>query len=153
MTFTKILVPVDFSPHSDAAVATAIDLARRYHAALGLIHVYQPPSIVPPEGPPGMSDADLADLLGQIERRLEQTARGAKEAGVTSVDTALAHGVPFAEIVRHARAGGYDLVVMGTHGRTGIKHALLGSVAEKVVRKAPCAVLAVRLPGQAFEHP
>ena len=75
------------------------------------------------------------------------------DKGEVQVTTRIEVGRPAAAIVRLASEGGADMVVMGTHGRTGLKHALLGSVAEKVVRKAPCAVLTVRAPGHRFEHP
>ena len=151
LPFKKILVPVDFSPHSEAAVATAIDLARRYEAALTLIHVYQPPHLPPPDGYFVMSPAELTDLMSQNERRLEDIGRTARTAGL-HVSTAVLSGLPATEIVHRARAGDHDLIVIGTHGRTGFKHLLLGSVAEKVVQKAPCAVLAVRLPAPPVEN-
>ncbi|HWM86759.1 MAG TPA: universal stress protein, partial [Kofleriaceae bacterium] len=78
---------------------------------------------------------------------------GLPTEGLREVGTNISQGVPFAEVVREAREGGFDLIVMGTHGRTGLRHALIGSVAEKVVRKAPCPVLTVRPPGQEFERP
>jgi len=145
-SFTKILVAVDFSPHSEAALAMAIDLARRYDAAISVVHVYQPPHLPPPDGYLVMSPAELTDLLGQIERRLESVGRTTREAGIHHVETHLLHGNPAAEIARQARIGSNDLIVIGTHGRTGFKRLVLGSVAERVLHKAPCPVLAVRLP-------
>jgi nucleotide-binding universal stress UspA family protein len=150
----KILVPIDFSPHSNEAVAWAADLARRFDAGITLAHVYQPVSLILPEGYVLKSATAIAELtqaldsaLAQARRDLESTSPGIR------IDTVLLQGAPFAEIVRHAREGSFDLVVVGTHGRTGLKPALLGSVAEKVVRKSPCPVLTVRLQGQTFEHP
>src|SRR5690606_35700405 len=149
----KILVPTDFSAHSAEATAWAADLARRYDASLTLIHVYQPASMALPEGYVLMSPHGLADLLSELDTALDRARKDLERDERITPETMLLQGVPFAEIVGFARDGGYDLIVMGTHGRTGLKHALMGSVAEKVVRKAPCPVLTVRLPAQAFEHP
>lgn len=150
----KILVPVDFSANAKEALAWAADLARRYDAAVTLAHVYQPISMTLPDGFVLSSAPALVDLLNQLDRALADARRDLTDvAPGIKVDTQLLQGVPFAEIVRFAREGGYDLVVMGTHGRTGLKHALLGSVAEKVVRKAPCPVLTIRTAEHKFEHP
>jgi nucleotide-binding universal stress UspA family protein len=86
----------------------------------------------------------VADLTADLEKSLEAEARSVEDAGVAAVHTMLIQGVAQAEIVRLASEQGFDLIVMGTHGRTGLRHALLGSVAEKVVRKASCPVLTVR---------
>ena len=91
--------------------------------------------------------------MAATHKLLEESAARATSSGAVGVEAKLVEGVPFKEIISFARAGNYDLIVMGTHGRSGLKHALLGSVAEKVVRKAPCAVLTVRMPGHTFEHP
>lgn len=150
----KILVPIDFSPHSAEATSWAADLARRYDATIKLVHVYQPVTMVLPEGYVLKSASALAELMHSLDQALadaksdlERTAPG------LTIDAELLQGAPFAEVVRHAREHGFDLIVLGTHGRTGLRHALLGSVAEKVVRKAPCPVLTVRLSGHTFEHP
>ncbi len=150
----RILVPTDFSPHSNEATAWAADLAARYGASIALVHVYQPVSMVLPEGFVLKSATEIADLLHSLDQALAE-ARSALErtAPGVAIDSTLLQGVPFAEIVRHARENGFDLIVIGTHGRTGLKHALLGSVAEKVVRKSHCPVLTVRLAGHSFEHP
>jgi universal stress protein A len=150
----RILVPTDFSPHSNEATAWAADLAGRYGASIMLVHVYQPVSMILPEGFVLKSADEIATLLHSLDSALaEARAQLARIAPGVAIDSALLQGSPFAEIVRHAREGGYDLIVIGTHGRTGLRHALLGSVAEKVVRKAPCPVLTVRLAGHEFEHP
>ena len=94
----------------------------------------------------------MQDLEGSIEAELTRLARRA-EAAEVEVATQHGIGVPFQEIVRQAEEHHADLIIMGTHGRTGLRHALLGSVAEKVVRKAPCPVLTVRHPEHEFVHP
>ena len=142
----RILVPIDFSPHADAAIAWAVDLARRYDAAITLTHVYQPVSLALPDGYVLQSAMALSDLLAKIDEaldaakeRIELMSPGAQ------VKTVIRQGAPWAEIGELAREAPCDLIVMGTHGRTGLKHALLGSVTEKVVRTAPCPVLTVHL--------
>lgn len=150
----RILVPTDFSPHSNEATAWAAELAGRFGAAITLVHVYQPVSMILPEGFVLKSAEEIASLMSSLDAALaEARDQLAAAAPQVKVDSTLLEGAPFAEIVRHAREKGFDLIVIGTHGRTGLRHALLGSVAEKVVRKASCPVLTVRLEGHTFEHP
>jgi nucleotide-binding universal stress UspA family protein len=153
MQIRKILVPLDFSALSKEALLWAIDLARRYDASLTLLHVYQPISFALPEGYVLPTPSVLADLEVSLGKSLDDARRDVEEKSGMRVDTKLLQGAPFAEIVRLAREGSYDLIVLSTHGRTGIRHALLGSVAEKVVRKAQCPVLTVRPSGHEFERP
>ena len=145
--FRKILVPTDFSPHSKEALKVAADLSKTFAAPLQVLAVYQPP-VVPlvPEGALFPLPVDVAADVARVNTQLLDLAKEATEAGAFEVSTALRQGVPFAEIVANAREGEFDLIVMGTHGRTGIKHALLGSVAEKVVRKAPVSYTHLTLP-------
>lgn len=145
MKVRRILVPVDFSEHTSDVLAWAGDVARRYDASITIVHVYQTLELVIPDGVILQSASSLVDLMRHLgaalddaRQRLEVSAPG------IPVKTELRHGVPFVEIVQCAREGDFDLVVIGTHGRTGIQHALVGSVAEKVVRKAPCPVLVAR---------
>jgi nucleotide-binding universal stress UspA family protein len=142
--FTKILVAVDFSAHARAATSVAIELARRDRASITFVHVHQPLTYVLPEGVIGLSAEQMEQLWADMRRELEASKDVAVTGGVAEVDTRLLQGNPAGEIAALARSGGFDLVVTGTHGRTGIRHALIGSVAEKVVQRAPCAVLTVR---------
>jgi nucleotide-binding universal stress UspA family protein len=140
----SILVPHDFSAHADAALALAAALARENGAALHLFHTYEIPlGAIPPYGilvPDGL----LESVREAAARELAKAARAAERAGVTPV-THLAHATsPPAGIAEAAQEFGADLIVMGTHGLRGIKHALLGSVAERTARIAPCPVLTVR---------
>jgi universal stress protein A len=153
MKIRKILVPTDFSAHSREAQAWAVELARHYDASLTLAHVYQPISYALPEGYVLPSANLLADLEVNLGKALDDAKRQLETNPGLRVDTVLVQGVPFAEIVRLAREGSFDLIVLSTHGRTGLRHALLGSVAEKVVRKAPCPVLTVRPHTHEFERP
>ena len=138
-------MPIDFSAHSDAAIAWAVDLARRYDASILLTHVYQPVSLALPDGYVLQTAMALSDLLAKIDEALDEAKQRIElmSPGI-AVKTALRQGAPWAEIGALAREAPCDLIIMGTHGRTGLKHALLGSVTEKVVRTAPCPVLTVR---------
>ncbi len=142
--FKKILVPTDFSPHSSEAVRTAVDVAQKYGASITLLHVYEPVAYTLPEGYVLVTPQQLVDLNSELERRLGQAKADAEAAGARAVTTQLMQGPPPYEIVDFAQQNAVDLIVMGTHGRTGIKHTLLGSIAERVLRKASCPVLTVK---------
>lgn len=142
--FEKILVPIDFSLHADEAILAAGDLSRRYEAAVVLVNVYTPVAYTLPEGYLLYTPNQLAELLTQLAKELSAAKTKAELAGALRVETRQLQGVPAWEIVEFARTGNFDLIVMSTHGRTGIGHALMGSVAEKVVRTAPCAVLTIK---------
>jgi universal stress protein A len=142
--FKRILVPIDFSEHSSAAVRAATDLARRFEAELVLAHVYEPIAYALPEGYVLFTPTQLANLLTELQRLLANAKKDAEAAGVPRVETKQLQGAVAPEIINFAREGKFDLIVMGTHGRTGLKHAFLGSVAEKVLRQAPCPVLTLR---------
>lgn len=151
--FRRILVPVDFSLHADEALRLAAQLSRLCEAPLTVLHVYEIRVYPILDGMIAPSPDQLAQLFGESQKLVERTVDQARAAGAFRVDGDQVEGAPFAEIVRYARTHEHDLIVMGTHGHTGLRHALLGSVAEKVVRKAPCAVLTVRLAEHRFEHP
>jgi nucleotide-binding universal stress UspA family protein len=147
MTFvSRILVPVDFSPGSRAAVKYAAALAQTLHSTVTLLHVYELPSpmssIVP--GADKMIDAETERALAQSW--LESLRIEAKTDSDVDMRVVVMHGGPVEEIVSFSREGGLEMIVMGTHGRTGLQHVLMGSVAEAVVRRAPCPVLTIHLP-------
>jgi len=143
-TFTNILCPVDFSTSARHALAVATELATTSHAALTIAHIWQPP--MPLYGTPdaALSGELIQAMVDDAERSLADWEASARAAGVTSLQAKMLTGVPWDDIVKLALSSRADLVVMGTHGRTGLTHVLIGSVAEKVVRHAPCAVLVVR---------
>lgn len=141
-TFKNILCPVDFSTCSRNALTAATELARSSDAALTIVHVWQPPLYGAPEA---MMPGDVIQQMAQdAERTLADWEASAKAAGIKTAKSTMVTGAPWNEIMRLAEATHADLVVMGTHGRTGLKHALIGSVAERVVRHARCAVLVIR---------
>jgi universal stress protein A len=142
----KILVPVDFSAHSAEAMRFAADLARRYGASLDLLHVFQTLTYALPEGYVLPGAEELEKIMKHFQLDLETARRTAIEAGAPSVETTLLQGGVATEILRFAKERNSDFIVMGTHGRTGLKHMLIGSVAEHIVRVAPCPVLTVRSP-------
>lgn len=146
---TRILVPTDFSVQADAALTYAIGLASKFGATVTLVHVFDDPfgagGVYSGEYMP--IPAEMRDeMLADLRRRLaEAVARG----GHSEVTTQLLVGPIAKTIVGAAREHGADLIVMGTHGRSAVAHLLLGSVAERVVRTAPCPVLTVRPQAQA----
>ena len=142
----RICCPIDFSDTARAAMEVAAELARRLGAQLSLLHVYPIPGYTFPDGSVVASPKMLEELAEQAERHLGEWKREAEAMGCGGVTVAKSSGEAAAEIVAFAKEQGMDLLVMGTHGRTGFTHALLGSVAERVVRRAACPVLTVRLP-------
>jgi len=145
----RICCPIDFSDASRAAMEVAADLARRFGAELVLFHAYPVPGYTFPDGSVVASPKMLQELADGAERHLEAWRRDAEVAGASRVEAAKVAGEPAAEIVSFAREQGVDLLVLGTHGRTGLEHALMGSIAERVVRRARCPVLTVRPPARA----
>lgn len=143
MRFRKILCPVDFSEGSRQALRLAIDLVGP-EAQLVLIHVWQAPYVYGPDA--ALQGAAFVETKAVAEQELEKWRREAEQLGARRASAVLASGAPWHEIAEHARLDpAIELIVMGTHGRTGLKHVLLGSVAEKVVRHAPCPVLVARV--------
>ena len=150
---TKILVPVDFSPHAERAFGYEMALARRLGAQLALVHVVEDPFTT------GAWNAEIyvpnvAELLQNViagaERQITTLRERASAQGLT-VTTAVITGRPAPSIIEHAASEGCDLIVMGTHGRTGLSHVVMGSVTERVLRKASCPVLTVRAKADASE--
>ena len=153
ITLKKILVPCDFSEPSESALKYARAFAEQFAGSIHLMHVMEEPFMYAPssEGyilPPHLHDEMESSARERLTNVLSPTDRD--KFGVQLV---LKHGSPFVEIVRYARDADVDLIVMGTHGRGPIAHMLMGSVAEKVVRKAPCPVLTVRSPEHEFVMP
>lgn len=142
--FRKILVPVDFSVHSAEAIKVAADLSCRYDGSITIVYVHEPLDFGLPGGFPAYSPAQLKELFAALTKQVESAITDAHAAGALKVDGKVLEGMIAFEIARFAKDGHFDLIVMGTHGRTGVGHLLLGSIAEKVLRLAPCPVLTVR---------
>jgi nucleotide-binding universal stress UspA family protein len=139
-----LLVPTDFSTCSGAALELACELSARLDAGLTLLHAYSLPVYPLPEGVIMASPETFGEVLARNERAIAEERQRALELGAYHVEALLTEGSPFEEIVRVARDQRVDLIVMGTHGRGTFGHLIMGSVAEKVVRKGPCPVLTVR---------
>jgi nucleotide-binding universal stress UspA family protein len=144
--FSRILVPTDFSPPSDAALEYARMLAAKFGSTLRILHVIDDPSTSSELGADGFAPSTEAIRIALIEH-----ARKRLDHVMNLVDRSRYHshadavlGTPAEAIIDYAGATGTSLIVMGTHGRTGLSHLLIGSVAEQVVRTAPCPVLTVR---------
>jgi nucleotide-binding universal stress UspA family protein len=144
MTLHKILCPIDFSAGSQRALEVAAGLARRTAAELVLAHVwYVPPAVY--GSPYPVAPDTMEDLADDNRRGLADAVREASRLGAERVTASFTVGIPWEQIVELLRNdAAFDLAVLGTHGRTGLGRFLLGSVTEKVVRHAPCSVLAVR---------
>lgn len=143
-TYKRILCPVDFSPFSKAALEEATALAAGMGSELRILHAYQNPAFVlPMSGYVGPTADMVARTRQQLGHELEAMSQDARNKGV-KVETMVIEGVPYVAIVDNAKEWSADLIVMGTHGRTGLSHALTGSVTERVVRLAPCPVLVAR---------
>ena len=141
MGFQRVLVAVDEAPVAAHAAEVGIELASALGAALAFVHVVDPAGAAPPD-----SGIPAAELIAQAERdgkRLVAALRPRVPAGPTPLEF-VSVGAAATEIVKAATGWNADLVVVGSHGRTGVSRALLGSVAEAVVRHAPCPVLVVR---------
>jgi nucleotide-binding universal stress UspA family protein len=145
MSFRKILSAIDFSPASQQAMRIAIRLANESGAELVIAHSWHVPAIAY-GAEPYEPDIGLLERTGDdARRRLDDARREAGSLGALRVSTVLRDGVPWLRISELLEGDpAFDLVVVGTHGRTGLKRVLLGSVAEKLVRHAPCSVLVVR---------
>jgi nucleotide-binding universal stress UspA family protein len=141
----KILAPTDFSAHAENAVRYACGLAQRLGAELHLLHVLSelvptgPDPLLTPVLPPEFyqeAEAQSREELGKLLQGSWGTPR--------AVEVAVRWDSPVEGIVAYAREAAIELIVIGTHGRTGLSHVLLGSVAERIVREAPCPVLTIR---------
>lgn len=144
----SICCPIDFSDASRAAMEVAADLARRFGATLTLVHAYPVPGYTFPDGSVVASPRMMQELADQAARHLGEWQRQAEGLGAPSVKSETLVGEPAGEIVAYARDHSVDLLVLGTHGRTGLEHALMGSIAERVVRRARCPVLTVHPQGR-----
>ncbi len=157
-TFSRILSTTDFSEDSGLAASYAVEIAHRFGAEMIVLHVDQPlpPVMVSPDMGPVMDVGAITRIAEEqrllAQRELDKIVQGLRDGGLKA-RSLLKVGSPFLEIIHTAQAENADLIVMGTHGRTGLAHVLMGSVAERVVQKAHCAVLTIHHPDRKFKHP
>ena len=154
MELRHILVPYDFSEYSQRAFAWAVQLARQWQCPIDLLHVVPLLTSTSPLLTSGTFNLTniQENLQADAEASLSQMVAGADTESV-NVRPQVLIGEPFHEICRLAEISNSDLIVMGSHGRTGLAHVFLGSVAERVVRHAPCPVLVVRREATPSEAP
>jgi nucleotide-binding universal stress UspA family protein len=145
LSIRRILHPTDFSKHSEFALRLAVSLAREYGAELVLAHVDEPPLPIATEGM--LITPTLIDLE-TVRARLDEVH---VDDSVIPVRRVLVEGDPATEILQLADDTKCDLIVMGTHGRTGLLRLIMGSVAEQIVRRAKCPVLTVKNPPKSTE--
>ncbi len=141
----RIMHPSDFSSASQAAFSKAVEMAKADRAELTIVHVLSPVMPVPGDGyiSPKVYDEIAASTRAWAQKQLDQRVAKARAAG-TRAKGLLMEGTPHEQIVRAAKAKRADLLVMGTHGRSGLAKLFIGSVASRVVSAAPCPVLTVR---------
>jgi universal stress protein A len=149
----RILVPTDFSEPADAALTYALGLASKLGAEVSLVHVFDDPSGIHVGEYVPMPAEMRGDILAHLRRRLADVVA---KHGHSELSSKVLIGPTARSIVEDARDSQADLIVMGTHGRHGMAHLLVGSVAERVVRTSTCPVLTVRTPsatGRAHSAP
>ena len=149
----KILLPTDFSNYSAAATKYACELATKFDAELHLLHTLEIRTDVTPDFAMGLT---LPRYINESKAAVEKSLTGVLDpqwSAGRKVVHAILEGSPKVEIIRYARQQDIDLIVLSTHGRTGLAHVIMGSVAESVVRTAPCPVLTVRPEGHQFVMP
>ncbi len=149
----RILFPTDFSEHAEYAWSYALTFAQEFGAEVHLLHVVaSPPRLTEAYAVSFDPQRMVQELIAEASGSLDHQVEAAKTRGLI-FHREVRVGLDFQEIIDYASRHDIDLIVMATHGRTGLAHVLLGSVAEKVVRKAPCPVLTVKHPSMKVETP
>ena len=153
MKFDTILIPTDFSPASRHAMHYAIGFAKRFNSHLDLLHVTEDVPALTYVDSVGFDMAHFQTRLKEdAEQEFERLVRETPDLGDLRHAIHLRSGVPYMEIISQAQDTKIDLIILATHGRSGLSHFLMGSVAEKVVRNSPCPVLTVKMPDFKFEQ-
>jgi len=146
MKVEKILFPTDFSQGSYHALPYAVDLAKHYNAKLYILHVIYDIAATAYSHVPHISmDEFYKELSGWAQKEIE-TCCIEEIRGLSDVEKVVLKGIPYEEIIKFAAKEKIDMIVIGTYGRTGLERFIFGSTAERVVRRAPCPVMTVRLP-------
>lgn len=149
----NLLFPTDFSDFSAYAASFAVAFARDYGAKLHVLHVIELPLGMPDALALKTSESELREKTRELAQKELESAATPETVRDLAYEFACVKGKPFVEIIKFARDRKIDMIVMGTHGRSAVESAVLGSTSEKVVRKAPCPVLTVRRPGHRFVMP
>jgi len=152
VSYQKILLTTDFSEYSKVAIPHAVEMARRFGAELLVLHVLEP-LLTPVDfawGPIALSEDWEEQRTRHSQKFMEEWVASELPSDL-KVTPILAHGTPIREICHTVREKNIDLLVMATHGQTGISHALFGSTTEKVVRRSPVPVITVRKPEDSTE--
>ena len=143
--FDKILTAIDFSENSDRAFEYALTLATKFDAELTIMHVVNEPVDLRGFYVPHISFEQLEKEIEDGAMKMMDEFCGARLGAFSNYKTAIVTGIPYDEITRKADEIGASLIVLGTHGRTGLDHLIFGSTAERVVRSANCPVMTIRL--------
>ena len=147
--FDKILTAIDFSENSEHAFEYAMTLAKQFQAELTILHVINEPVDLRGFYVPHISFEQLEKEIEEGAQKMMEQFCQTRMGDFTNYQTAIVTGIPNEEIIRKAADTGASLIVLGTHGRTGLDHIIFGSTAERVVRSAACPVLTIRMPGKA----
>lgn len=145
-TFDKILTAIDFSENSELAFDYAVTMATQFNSELTIMHVINEPVDLRGFYVPHISFEQLEKEIEEGAAKMMETFCSTKLGAFTNYKSVLVSGIPYEEITRKAEEIGASLIILGTHGRTGLDHILFGSTAERVVRSAACPVMTIRLP-------
>ena len=145
MVFKTILFATDFSEGSDFAFKAALSMAGKYDSKLIVIHVINEPVDLRSFYVPHISFDKLEEEIEQGAEKLMEKFCRTHMQDFNNFETYVLPGIPYDEIIKKAESHNADLIIMGTHGRTGLDHVLFGSTAEKVVRKSPIPVMTIRI--------
>ncbi|MBP9120574.1 MAG: universal stress protein [Ignavibacterium sp.] len=151
-TIKKVLVPIDFSDYSKSALKYAVNFAKSFNAEIILVYVVEP-VIYPPDF--SMGQIAMPSITTEWDDRARDELQKLAKSEINeiaNVKTIIKTGKPFVEIIETAKEENIDLIIIATHGHSGVEHILFGSTAEKVVRKAPCPVLTLREPIKGFDY-
>lgn len=157
LAIKRILCPTDFSECALVALERAAELARSFEATVDVLHVYHNPPFIAPEITVGYASTAMGQTLAELMKSeadagMKDFAARAAAKGIPLGEQRVVYGDAASTIVDLAKRDAYDLIAMGTHGRTGMSHVLLGSVAERVLRRSECPVLTVRHDDSAAKH-
>lgn len=145
MEFKTVLFATDFSEGSDFAFQAALSVVRKYEGKLIIVHIINEPVDLRGFYVPHISFDKLEEEIEQGAEKLMDKFCRSHLAEFSNFETYISPGIPYDEIIKKAKDCHCDLIVMGTHGRTGLDHVLFGSTAEKVVRKSPIPVMTIRI--------